>query len=409
MSIDTNSAADALLLETLLTPEGRADPYSRYERMREMGPRWRTGFGPIVVTSHADCMGVLRDPRLGRGAQRGGLFGDRGAELPPEMRDRRPDNMLLADPPDHTRLRQLVSRAFTPKRVDALVPAIVALVDGLLDEMAEAGEVDLISAFALPLPMAVIGELVGVPEADRSAFQPLVRSAAKAIEPILAADEIDEVMHAQEALGAYFADLVAARRARPADDLLSGLAQARDLDDRLTDEEVVSTAILLFAAGFETTTNLIGNGMLALLQHPNELARWRKDPGLDAAAVDELLRWDSPVQLNGRSALEAADLDGEELPEGQMVIVLQGAGNRDPARFAGAGQLDVGRSDNMPVSFGWGIHHCIGAALARSEGQIAFRRLLDRFSTIDLVDAEPDWRASFTLRGLNTLRLTVGA
>jgi cytochrome P450 len=273
--------------------------------------------------------------------------------------------------------------------------------------MAESGRVDFMSAFALPLPMSVIGELVGVPAADRAYLQPLVRAVAKGIEPILTDEEAAETLTAIEQLGDYFGELLEQRRRHPADDLMSGLAQAREKDDFLTDFEVCSTAILLFAAGFETTTNLLGNGLLALLRHPDQLEIWRRDPELAPSAIEELLRWDSPVQLNLRAVLEPSVLNGEHLEPGERIIVLQGAANRDPRRFTDPDTLQLDRTDNVPLSFGWGIHHCIGAGLARMEGEIAFTSLLQTFPRIDLCTDEPEWRQSFTLRGLLELPIAV--
>ena len=281
------------------------------------------------------------------------------------------------------------------------------LVEDLLDTLAERGDVEFMADFALPLPMAVIGELVGVGVADRARLQPQVRAAAKGIEPVLGEEESEAALAAIAALGEYFGDLLDERRRRPRDDLLSSLLEARGNDDRLTDEEVVSTAILLFAAGFETTTNLLGNGVLALLTHPDQLADWRAHPEIAPTAVDELLRFDSPVQFNLRAALEPAELLGQPLERGDRIVVLQGAANRDPARFEDPDRLDLRRDPNAPLSFGWGIHHCIGAALARMEGEIAFNALLERFPSIALRGGEPHWRPSFTLRGLSELPLRV--
>jgi cytochrome P450 len=420
MTIVSDPAIDALLLEVLITPEGRADPYRAYAQMHESAPIHRTSFGPLLVTGYAESMGVLRDPRLGRGlggdqgplnmfgGGGGGVGGDGdGTRRRGEFFDRVQHNMLLADPPDHTRLRQLVSRTFTPRQVDRLRPAVHTLVDKLLDDMAEAVDVEFLTQFALPLPMSVIGELVGVPEDDRAALQPKVRAVAKGIEPVLTDDEAAESMAAIEFLGEYFADLLDQRRRQPTDDLMSGLAQAREKDDCLTDEEVCSTAILLFAAGFETTTNLLGNGLLALLRHPEQLALWRRTPELASSATEELLRWDSPVQLNIRAALEESELAGATVAAGERIIVLQGAANRDPLRFSDPNTLDLARADNAPLSFGWGIHHCIGAGLARMEGEIAFSSLLERFPTIELRDEAPQWRPTFTLRGLLNLPIAV--
>ena len=259
------------------------------------------------------------------------IFGDNGTRRD-EFLEMSQHNMLMADPPDHTRLRRLVSRSFSPRQVERLRPAVHALVAELLETVADIGDVDFMGEFALPLPMAVIGELVGVPVADRAGLQPHVRAAAKGIEPMLSSEETDAAIAALGTLGEYFAALLDERRRRPRDDLLSSLAETRDSDDRLTDEEVVSTAILLFAAGFETTTNLLGNGLLALLEHPGQLRDWAANPQLASSAVEELLRFDSPVQFNLRTALEPADLQGEPLARGDRVVVLQGAANRDPAR-----------------------------------------------------------------------------
>jgi cytochrome P450 len=409
MTITQSSDLDGWLLQVLITPEGQANPYPYYTLMREEARVSRTSFGPYVVNGYDECQAVLRDPRLGRGISlegaSAGIFGENGTRRG-EFFEVSQHNMLLADPPDHTRLRRLVSRSFTPRQMDRLRPAVHALVAGLLDVMAEKGDVEFMSDFALPLPMAVIGELVGVPSSDWSGLQPLVRAAARGIEPVLASEEIDVAIEAIGALGEYFFALLEDRRRSPRDDLLSSLVEAWENDDRLTDEEVASTAILLFAAGFETTTNLLGNGLLALLTHPEQLADWRAHSDIAPTAVEELLRFDSPVQFNLRTALERADLAADPLERGDRIVVLQGAANRDPRRFENPDDLDLRRENNVPLSFGWGIHHCIGAALARMEGEIAFNALLERFGDIELLADEPHWRPGFTLRGL--LELPVG-
>ena len=413
MGIVSSPVLDALLMQALFTPEGQADPYPLYAQMRQEATVSRSSFGPYVVNGYDVCQSVLRDPRLGRGVDivdnNVGIFGDMGSRRG-EFMDMSQHNMLLADPPDHTRLRRLVSRSFTARQVERLRPVVHALVDELLDAMTESGDVEFMSEFALPLPMAVIGELVGVPEADRAVLQPRVRAASKGIEPVMSDDQTDAAIEAVGTLAEYFGALIEERRRRPRDDLLSSLAAAWENDDRLTDEEIYSTSILLFAAGFETTTNLLGNGLLALLTHPGPLADWRQHPEIAPFAVEELLRYDSPVQFNLRTALEPAELAaGEPLERGDRVIVLQGAANRDPARFADPDELDLRREDNVPLSFGWGIHHCIGAALARMEGEIAFNGLLARFPTMELLTDAPHWRPSFTLRGLLDLPLRVSA
>lgn len=410
MTIATSPTLDGLLLQVLATPEGQGDPYPYYARMREEARVNRTAFGPYVVNGYEECLGVLRDPRLGRGMgiedTSTGIFSDAGTRRG-EFLDLSQHNMLLSDPPDHTRLRRLVSRSFTPRQVERLRPAVHGLVDGLLEELAERGEADFMTSFALPLPMAVIGELVGVPVAERAGLQPYVRAAAKGIEPVLSEEEIEAAIEAVVHLGDYFGQLLDERRHHPRDDLLSALVQARENDDRLTDEEIFSTAILLFAAGFETTTNLLGNGLFALLTHPEQLEDWRQHPDIAPTAVEELLRFDSPVQFNLRTALEPADLLGEPLARGDRIVVLQGAANRDPARFTRPDDLDLRRTNNTPLSFGWGIHHCIGAPLARMEGEIAFNALLAGLATLEPASDEPHWRPSFTLRGLVDFPLRV--
>jgi cytochrome P450 len=410
--------ADNVLLRLLLTPEGRADPYPLYRELRETVPVLRSSVGPIVVSRHEDCLTALRDPRLGRGSAlrasgEGPSVGLAGFDVDPQQRqeffERAGNNMLFADPPDHTRLRRLVSRAFTPHRIEGLRPAVESMVGGYLDDMLDAGEVDVMTALAFPLPATVIGELVGVPAGDRAAFQPLVRAGSAALDPAADRATLQAASSAMGEMRAYFFDLVAERRRAPADDLLSGLVAAREAGDALSDDEVVATAILLFAAGFETTTNLIGNGLLALLNHPDQMTRWRDDPSLAHTAVEELLRWDSPVQLNLRVALEPTDVSGEPLAPGDAVLVLQGGANRDPERFDQPESFDVGRPDNTPLSFGWGIHHCLGAALARMEGEVVFNALLRRCRSIESRVDEPVWRPTLTLRGLATLPVTLAA
>ena len=416
MTAVLDEAADAALLEVLLTPEGRADPYPLYRRIRERAPVLRTSFGDgsIALTRYEDCIVALRNPRLGRGIVgpnarpiRTSLPGAADPEVRALFFAGAGQSMLFTDPPEHTRLRGLVNRAFTPRRVESLRPAVEAMVDELLDEMAERGEVDVMDVLAFPLPVAVIGELVGVPAADRAQFRSLVRASTAGLEPFVDNDAITAALAAQEQMRSYFFELLAERRRSPADDLLSGMLEAGETDDRLTDDEIVSTAILLFGAGFETTTNLIGNGLSALMANPDQFERLRSDPGLTSTAVDELLRYDSPVQMNSRTALEPAEVAGVALEPGQTVMILQGAANRDPDRFDDPDRLDVARADNSPLSFGWGAHHCIGAALARMEGAVVFRALADRFSSVEPTGEPVERRPGITLRGVANLPVRI--
>ena len=398
--------ADALLMELVATPEGRADPYARYATLRCLSPVHRSGFGFWVLTRYDDCQHLLRHPNVGKDFSQAvsalGLSEEHQAEQAVFRDDH--SNMLFADPPDHTRLRGLASRAFTPRTVEALRPQVVALVDELIDGFG-GGEVDVMDALAFPLPVTVIGEMLGVPVEDRARFRPLVRASTALLELTITPEALTEATAASATMEQYFTELVAERRARPRDDLLTKLIHAEDEGDRLSEIELVSTAILLFAAGFETTTHLIGNGLLALLQHPDQLARLRHDRALVRPAVEELLRYDSPVQITARTAYEDIGIAGHTVPSGTTVLALLGAANRDPARFTDPERFDVGRSEGPALSFGSGIHYCLGAALARLEGQIVLDRLLERFATWELVGGQPQHRDSLTLRGLVDLRV----
>ncbi|MDP1807545.1 MAG: cytochrome P450 [Acidimicrobiales bacterium] len=401
---------DALLLELIATPEGRADPYPRYAALRERAPVHRSAFGIWTLTDYEDCQLLLRHPGVGKdfsSAMNSLGLSDADREAQDRFRNDR-SNMLVTDPPDHTRLRGLVTRAFTPRTVEKLRPRIVALVDELLDDFGP-GETEVMDALAFPLPVTVIGDMLGVPVEDRPLLRPLVRSVTAILELAVSPEALADAADADAKLGAYFAGLVADRRAHPRDDLLTKLIEAEDQGDQLTEHELISTVILLFAAGFETTTHLIGNGLLALLRNPGELARLRADRSLVRSGVEELLRYDSPVQIAARTTYEELSVGGQTIPSGNLVLAMLGAANRDPARFRDPERLDVGRDEGAPMSFGGGIHFCLGAALARLEGQIVLDRLLDRFATFELVGGPPTVRDSLTLRGLTDLRVHFAA
>jgi cytochrome P450 len=405
MTALSGGQADVLLAELVATPEGRADPYPRYATLRSLAPVHRSAFGFWALSRYDDCQQLLRHPGVGKdvsgAANSLGLTDEQRAGQDRFRNDR--SNMLTADPPDHTRLRGLVTRAFTPRTVQSLRARIVALVDQLLDDLPP-GEVDVMDALAFPLPVTVIGEMLGVPAEDRPGLRPLVRSVTAVLELAVTPDALDEATAADTRLREYFSGLVAERRARPRDDLLTELIDAEDRGDQLSEHELISTAILLFAAGFETTTHLIGNGLLALLRHPDQLARLRSDRSLIRPGVEELLRYDSPVQIAVRAAYQDLSIGGDRVEAGSVVLALLGAANRDPARFRDPERFDVGRDEAAPMSFGGGIHFCLGAALARLEGQIVLDRLLDRFATMELA-AVPTHRDSLTLRGLVDLRV----
>jgi len=398
--------ADSLLFELVATAEGRADPYSRYAALRSRAAVHHSAMGFWVLTRYDDSQQLLRDHRVGKdfsgAASALGLSEEHQAEQAAFRNDH--SNMLFADPPDHTRLRGLATRAFTPRTVEAMRPRIVALVDRLLDDIGD-GEVDVMDVLAFPLPVTVIGEMLGVPAEDRAQFRPLVRASTAVLELVVTPEALTEATAASATMEHYFAELVAERRARPQDDLITLLIQAEDEGDQLSEGELISTAILLFAAGFETTTHLVGNGLLALLRHPDELARVRDDRSLLRPAADELLRYDSPVQITARTAYEEIEIGGQRVGAGETVLALLGAANRDPARFTDPDRLDVGRTEGSALSFGSGIHYCLGAALARVEMQVVLDRLVDRFATMELVGGQPRHRDSLTLRGLVDLRV----
>ena len=396
--------ADTLLMQLVATPEGRADPYPIYASLRTHAPVHHSPFDFWVTTRYDDCQHVLRDSRVGKDFSKAfgalGLTEEQLAEQATFREDH--SSMLFADPPDHTRLRGLVTRAFTPRTVEALRPHIVSLVDELVDGFG-GEEVDVISALAFPLPVTVIGEMLGVPEEDRAGFQPLVRAISAVLELSLTPEDLTAATEARATMEDYFYALVAERRADPRHDLLSQLIEAEDRGDQLTEKELVSTAILLFAAGFETTTNFVGNALLALLRNPDQLDRLRRDRALMRTAVEELLRFDSPVQVNARAVYQDMDLSGHQVEAGTTVLLLMGAANRDPDRFSDPDALDVGRSEGPSLSFGSGIHHCLGAALAKLEGAVVLDRLIERFGSMELLDDQPRYRDSLTLRGLAEL------
>lgn len=381
------------LLAELTTMVGREDPYPRYDRLRDIAPLVRADDGALVVTRYADCVAVVRDARLGHMPKH--MFGFAGladwAEHPSLYTLF--NSMLALNPPEHTRLRRLVSGTFTARRVQALRPAIERMVADLLDDLA--GETDFVGAFAFPLPVNVIGELLGVPAADRARFQTLIRDWSQVVE-VITPEVLERADPAAATLREYLGDLAEERRRAPQDDLISALVAAEEAGDRLTHDELVTMAALLFAAGFETTTNLLGNGLVALLRHPEQTI------GDPATAVEELLRYDSPVQLTSRVAFADVELGGTTVGGGERVVAYLGAGNRDPERFTDPHRLDLNRRDNAPLSFGGGIHYCLGAPLARMEAQIAFPALLARFPRLAL-SGEPQRRDSLSIRGYTSV------
>jgi cytochrome P450 len=403
----TIGTADDVLVSLFSDPAVRADPYPAYRQLRETAPVHHSAVLPLwVATRYDDCGTVLRDPRFGKSEEVQRIFGSSAQSADREVPIISRYSMLRMNPPDHTRMRSLVAREFTPRRVDELRPAVAAMVDEILDQLADAGGGDIMDLLAFPLPVRVIGELLGVPVEDREQFRWIVRDAAGALEPMASAETIAAAEAASNTMNRYFRSLIAERRNRPSDDLIGGLIGVRDGGDRLSEDELVATIVLLFAAGFETTTNLIGNGMISLLRNPDQMRLLRDDPTRGHGAVEEMLRYEGSVQLDARTALEDADIAGHHIDAGQVVLTLLGAANRDPDRYHDPDRFDITRTGTQHLSFAAGIHYCLGAPLARLEGEVVFERLLARFPDI-AGDTTPIWRPSLTLRGLETLQVSV--
>ncbi|GLY79828.1 cytochrome P450 [Actinoallomurus iriomotensis] len=373
-------------------PEFSADPYAHYRSLRAAGPLVHTAGGLWLSTSFAVCTQVLRDPRFGHG--------DTGpAGRPPRRR-----SFLTLDPPEHTRLRRLVSRAFTARLVERLRPRVSAIVDELLAGLD--GEVDLIAGLAHPLPVIVISEMLGVPPEDEERFKDWSDALARGLDPdfVVPPDELTHRDQAREEFAEYFRELAARRRAAPGDDLLSGLVAIEEL----TEDDLIATCVLLLVAGHETTVNLIANGTLALLRSPDQLAWFRDHPDEAAAAVEELLRYDPPVQLSARVALEDAEIAGQRIGRGEPIMLLLGAANRDPEVFTDPDHLNLTRwltEAPRHLAFGQGIHFCLGAPLARIEGQTALTALMRR--EVTLMPGPLRYKDNLILRGLAELPVRI--
>ena len=379
------------------------DPYPQYAVMRAKAPVYEHPFGFWLLTGYEGVSWLLRaglsveDDNLAADSMlrqmRAELF--EGAAAP-----RAALSMLDRDPPDHTRLRRLVSKAFTPRAIQALRPRIIELVDGMLDAIAERGQVDLVDTLAFPLPFRVIAEMLGTPPADHERIRQLSGTLVRSLEPVADPELAAAIMAADGELRQITTEMIAWKRANPADDLLTALIHAEDDGDVLDDDELVAQTLLLYIAGHETTVNLIASGTVALLRHPGQLALLRDDPALVANAVEELLRYDSPVQASRRITVEPVTVAGTTIPAGAFVMASLGSANRDE-RFWGpdAAELNLRRENaRQHVSFGAGPHHCLGASLARLEAGIAFERLVARFPGLAL-DGDVVWNGRINLRG----------
>ncbi|NLV55488.1 MAG: cytochrome P450 [Acidimicrobiales bacterium] len=391
------------------------DPYSQYRALRDSEPVHRSELGMWFLTRWEDCHHVLRLPGTSVDEQNSTMRVREAtlSEAAREAGSRRSRSILGTDPPDHTRIRKLVSKAFTPRTVARLDERIQELVDQRLDAIDDGGDepVDLITGLAFPLPFQVIHEMLGMPDlVDPAQLRELSQTITQALDPVLALLHADEIVAASNELGGMVEEAIAFKRDHLADDLLSGLIEAEEAGDNLTDEELRDNVILLYLAGHETTVNLIGNGLLALLRHPEQADRLRADPELDTNAIEELLRYDSPVQMSRRIALEPFEVAGHTIPVGDLVITSLGGANRDPGKFGPtAEQLDLTRADaNHHISFGSGVHHCLGAALARLEGRRAIPRVLRRYPDLALATDAVEWNGRIVLRGVKALPVTLG-
>ncbi|MCB0116574.1 MAG: cytochrome P450 [Caldilineaceae bacterium] len=421
----------------IFSPHFRTDPYGSFASLREQGPVARVtlpdGRSAKVVVGYDAVVAVLKDDRFIKDYTN--LAEDKSTprRVPAGLRQFAvlSNNMLRKDPPDHTRLRSLVSKAFTPRRIEQLAPRIQQIADDLLNEMAKKGEVDLIDAYAFPLPIIVISELLGIPVEDRDKFRHWSNLLVGSLGELLVEEQ--QMIKATSAIGflrrfapwrmdrlrllnavnafiRYVRRLIATRRANPQNDLVSALIQAEAEGDKLSEDELISMIILLLAAGHETTVNLIGNGTLALLRNPEQLAQVKANPDAIKTVIEELLRYNNPVNMVTRIASEDITVGGETITRGERIFVAIAAANHDPAHFANPEDLDVLRAENRHLGFGQGIHFCLGAPLARLEGQIALSALLRRFPDLQLA-IDPDaleWRTGFLLHGLDALpvRLT---
>ena len=390
-------------------PSFIANPYPVYAELRAAGPiHYDARTDHWLVTRHADVSALLRDRRFGRTYLHTATHAEMGRA--PEPAEQAPfwrlirDGLLDREPPDHMRLRSLVSKAFTPLRIEGMRASIQQIVDGLIDEALEHAEFDLLGAVIEPLPVTVIAELLGIPEADRALLRPWSSEICLMYELNPSEDYARRAVRASVEFGDYLRELARVRRAQPGDDLISALTQVVDAGERLTEDELVGTCVLLLNAGHEASVNGAGNGWWALFRHPGQLSRLRADHSLVPRAVEELLRFDSPLHLFERWVLEDSEICGVQVPKGAELGLLFGSANRDPVVFDAPDMLDLARDPNPHVSFGAGIHFCLGAPLARLELQVAFETMLRRMPRLELT-AEPEWKPTYILRGLRELRV----
>lgn len=389
-------------------PDFVASPYAVYDELRRDAPvSFFEPTGQWLIARHADVNALLRDRRLGRSYLHLATHEEFGREPEPEFQD--PfwrvvrAGMLDVEPPVHTRLRRLVSKAFTPRMVESMRPRVRAIVEGLVDDFVEKGGGDLIAEVAEPLPVTVIAEMLGVPDADRHLLRPWSADICGMYELNPSQEAQHTAVRAASEFSDYLKDLARARKADPGEDLISALAQIEEL----TEDELVGTCVLLLNAGHEATVNVTGNGWWSLFRNPSELVRLRDDLSLLPTAIEELMRYDTPLQMFERWVLEDIEVGGVAIPKGKEVALLFGSANRDPEVFDEPDRLDVGRADNPHISFGAGIHFCLGAPLARIELVESFGALLRKAPAMELT-SEPVWNPGYIIRGLRSLDVSCG-
>jgi unspecific monooxygenase len=393
-------------------PAFLADPYPAYAELRAQGRvHWFEPTNQWFVPHHADVSALLRDRRLGRTYQHRFTHEEFGRTAPPPEHEPfhtlNDHGMLDLEPPDHTRIRRLVSKAFTPRTVERLKPYVRGLADELASGLVAAGGGDLLKDVAEPLPVAVIAEMLGIPESDRAPLRPWSADICGMYELNPSEDTAARAVRASVEFSDYLRDLIAARRKEPGEDLVSGLIEAHDEGDRLTEQEMISTCVLLLNAGHEATVNATVNGWYALFRNPSQLELLRSDHTLIPSAIEELMRYDTPLQLFERWVLDEIEIAGTTIPRGAEIAMLFGSANHDPTVFRDPSALDLTRTDNPHISFSAGIHYCIGAPLARIELAASMGALLERAPTLRLA-AEPERKPNFVIRGLEGLAVEVG-
>lgn len=390
---------DAPIIYNPFDPEVHADPYPHYRELREQDPVHRSEVDLWVFTRYDDIATLLRDSRLGHEVTQG-VAGEGGSADW--------ESMLFRDPPAHSRLRLPVSKAFTPRVLESLRTRIYKIVDDTLGVARQNGTMDVIGDLAFPLPATVISEMLGLPVEDHQQCRRWAASATRSLDPLADDRIMDEIFVSLIEFREYLSEQVERRRSHPGDDLVTALIAAEEQGERLSHEELISTLLLLFTAGHETVTNLIGNGLLALLRNPDQLRRLKEDPGLIRPGIEELLRYDSPVQFVIRIVKEPMTVRGQDFVRGDAMLLVVGAGNRDPEQYADPDSLDVGRKDIKHLSFGGGIHFCLGSMLARMEAQAVFEGLITQLPEIELAVDDLKWRPHINLRGLESLPIRVG-